>query len=424
MKKKRFTLTALTVLLSLSLAACGGGNNEANETNANKADTPDKTAEKVTLKVLTNSVKPEEFLAKFHKDNPTIEVNWEQVEDARYSDVIRTRFTAGEDLDIVTPKRPDFYTLTAANQLMDLSDQKFLDRFDPSGLTETKMEGKTYAVPMSRNVLTVWYNKDLFKANNLTEPKDWEEFLAVSEALKGKGVAPIAMAAKDAQMVNLLAGMPYLSLLSEDTSWYSKLGKGEAKWTDAKSVAALEKFKTIVDKKYFQDGALGTGEDQAYQIFYQGKAAMFISGSWAIDKVTNNKPAFEVGAFLPPGNDKGQTVKTAYAAGNFTAISANSKHKEAALTFLDYVSQPENASLYANNIKFLCSVKGVELTFSPDVKLVEPLFEAEGSQINIAFISGTMKNVLAAELQKMISGGGDAAKTAATLQAEQDKEIK
>lgn len=51
--------------------------------------------------------------------------------------------------------------------------------------------GKLYFFPYEFVTSGFHYNKALFKANGLTPPKTWDEFIAVGEALKAKGIAPL-----------------------------------------------------------------------------------------------------------------------------------------------------------------------------------------------------------------------------------------
>src|SRR3712207_9396173 len=68
-----------------------------------------------------------------------------------------------------------------------------------AALSSAQIEGKTYAVPVSILPGGLWYSKDLFKKAGVTAtPTTIDELNAAVTKLKGTGVAPIALGAKDA----------------------------------------------------------------------------------------------------------------------------------------------------------------------------------------------------------------------------------
>jgi raffinose/stachyose/melibiose transport system substrate-binding protein len=427
MAKKVLTL-ALSSVLTLSLAACGsGGNSGSAPASPASADTkaPAASTKKAKISVITQGLEPKKMLEKFYKENPDIEVNWETIGGGKVSEVIKTRLAAGGDgVDLITPLRPDYLQLAKTGQLVDLSNLTYLDNYSPSVIESSKVDGKLYALSQSLNFYVTWYNKDIFKQHNLAEPKNWEEFLAVCEVLKSKGVPPIVLGSKDQGENNHLSGLTYAGLLSKDPTWVQKVGEGKAKWTDPESIEALEKFKLLVDKGYLLEGALGIGRDQAYQAFYQGKAAMISQQVGVIEFLALNTPNFEVGAFAPPGNAKGQELRIPFSAGNTMALYNGSKNKEASLKFLEFISKTENAQLMSTETMMTNSVKGVQLDFHPIAKSLMPLLTMPTSDLMHAAVTTQSKPALATALQKIVSKDGTSvADLAKEIQAVTDKEI-
>lgn len=424
-RAKVFVLWTMVLMLTVALAACGSNNGGNNTGNGGVQSNKEAAPKQSTINVFTQSVEPKELLEKFTAEYPHIQVKWEQVDSKNISQVLKTRLAAGgENLDIITPQRADFLPLVEADAFLDLSDQAFLSQYDESAVDTGKVDGKVYGIPLTQQAYLVWYNKDIFKQHGLEVPTNWEEFLAVSAVLKEKGIAPIALAGKDEWVVNVFAGLAYSGLFSEDPKWLSKVASGETKWTDEGSVEALAKIKTLVEEGYILEGALGTGYDQAYQAFYQGKAAMTVNGAWSIDLIINTPPTFEVGAFVPPGNDAGQELKVAFIPGNIISIAKDSKNQEAAKTFLTFLSQPENASLFATTIKQFSSAKGAKADFHPATEIVQPVFEAGKTQMMHAELTPQTGSVLGKELQKLIGGEITPEQAAAELQKAQDKDLK
>ena len=66
----------------------------------------------------------------------------------------------------------------------------------PKGVLDiVSYNGKPYSVPVNihrANVL--WYNTKVFSENGLTPPETFDDFFAVADVLKGKGITPLAFA--------------------------------------------------------------------------------------------------------------------------------------------------------------------------------------------------------------------------------------
>jgi raffinose/stachyose/melibiose transport system substrate-binding protein len=427
---KKILLFVLCSMLLLSACGNNGEGSTSKETaSANPSQSastePASAATKGTVNVLTQALEPKKMLEKFSAEYPNIKVNWETIGGGKISEVIKTRLAAGgSDVDLITPLRPDYLQLAKTGQLVDFSDLPYLDHYNPAVIEGSKVDGKLYALSQSLNYYVTWYNKTIFDKYSLQEPKNWEEFLAVSETLKSNGVPPIVVGSKDQGENNHLSGLPFGALLSEDPTWVQKVGTGEVKWTDPKAVEAFEKYKLLVDKGYLMEGALGIGKDQAYQIFYQGKAAMISQQVGVVEFLAANTPEFEVGAFAPPGNDVGQELRVPFSAGHTMALYNSSKNKEASLIFLEFISQSENAQLMSTEINLPSSVNGVEYDFHPIAKVLMPLLEMPTADLMHAVLSTQTKPALATAIQRLIGKDGTSLTDLINeLQAITDKEI-
>ncbi len=183
MSKKMFSLLSLLVLLATLLAACGS---PAAPTASSGDTAPAQPAEKVTLRVLVHQNPPmvafmEEFNKKFQEKHSNIVVDMSVVNANDLSTVSQTRLSAN-DIDVldifgfsnaaqpymkqVDP--PNWQQLIEAGLLMDLTGQDFLKYYDESALQDAgSYNGKVYAVNLGRvSYSGIYYNKDLFTANN------------------------------------------------------------------------------------------------------------------------------------------------------------------------------------------------------------------------------------------------------------------
>jgi glucose/mannose transport system substrate-binding protein len=197
--------------------------------------------------------------------------------------VLKTRIIAGDP--------PDTFQLHAGLEVEGYDPETYLDPLDDiyasEGLEEVfpadlltllEYKGHYWGVPVNihrSNVL--WYDKSLFEEAGLTPPTTWDEFWAVCEALKAKGIVPYVMGTAggwEAPHVfeDVLAG-------TCGAEKYSGLFTGAVPWSDSCVTEALENFKRTFDYVNTDHPALTW--DGAGHYLIDNKGAMMIMGDWA-----------------------------------------------------------------------------------------------------------------------------------------------
>jgi glucose/mannose transport system substrate-binding protein len=149
----------------------------------------------------------------------------------------------------------------------------------PKGVQDiVSYQGKPYSVPVNihrANVL--WYNKALFAANNLTPPTTFAEFFQAADALKAKGIVPLALG--DNGIWASVHMMETVLLGSLGPEAYQGLWTGQTDWKSAKVTQALETYKRMLS--YVNSDHSSLSWDQANDLVIKGTAAMTIMGDWA-----------------------------------------------------------------------------------------------------------------------------------------------
>jgi len=139
--------------------------------------------------------------------------------------------------------------------------------------------GKLYSLPLGYDAYGLFYRKDLFeKAGIHGEPADWTQFLDACRKLKAAGIAPIAVAARDAW--TLAAWFDYLDLRINGYAFHQKLMAGDVAYTDPRVRAVYAAWKKLIDDKYFIDNALSYDVDSLSPLIVNGQAAMTLMGTW------------------------------------------------------------------------------------------------------------------------------------------------
>ena len=159
-------------------------------------------------------------------------------------------------------------------------------------------------------------------------------------------------------------------------------------------------------KKYFPDNYEGVGMEDMRTMFFTEQAAMFPLGSWEIEVVRGMNPDLDFGYFPMPQQNGGEPAITAWVDGSY-AVNANSKHKEAAKKFVEFMATEEFGKLFTNEFKMISAIPGV----TSEDELVNSLGKAitENStpyMMVIDFAEGnpTTKATFETELQGMYLG--------------------
>lgn len=303
----------------------------------------------------------EKFIDTFEAANPGITIKFETFEATNYNTILSTALAGGTGPDLMMVRAyGGMETLSSAGYLMPLDTTKIpaLADFNPAALAaETQRSDSTvYAVPFASQTQFVVYNKGLFDANGVAEPESWEELVALSQKLKDAGVIPFANGTATAWQNETIVGALVSSIMTK--GFYEDLMAGKTDFTDERYVSALTHLKDIT--AFFPDGFIGLDYASAQQLFASGMAAMFAGGSYEIATFKAQNPDLDLGVFAAPGlTAEDEKLVALYFDGGYAA-NAKTPNGEAALKFLNYLSSKEFGQAFADELRNISTVPGVE----------------------------------------------------------------
>jgi raffinose/stachyose/melibiose transport system substrate-binding protein len=229
-------------------------------------------------------------------------------------------------------------------------------KFIPGILDHVSVDGKVYAMPLVQTAQLVFYNKALFDKYGIDIPHTMDELLQDTRILRAHGIVPIALGNKDIWPGGLILNT--LAYRHGGPDIFRKAVKGEMAFTDPAFVRAAKDFKRLVDAGAFQPDANSTDMDGARRQFMDGKAAMWVMGSWELSVLTAKQkedgsanPVYgKVGFFNWPSVTEGVTGQNAWIVSpDFNiAVSRNVAHPEAAAAFLRLISSEKYQNVLAS----------------------------------------------------------------------------
>lgn len=375
MKKKTPVLLLCVLLIgTMVLTGCNlgtgttGGGGDSGKTTGSDSTNPtsggtDQPKQKSSLKIEAwgietdpNSVIIKEAVALYNeKYKDTAELSIEFTEQEQFKTKIATLMAANDAPDIFNTWAAGFLKpFVESGKVYSISealdkDPEWKNRFVGGIFGGFTFDGKIYAAPNTQTVVCLFYNKEIFDKYGLTEPATFEDLKNICKTLNDNGVTPFALGNKAPWV-----GAMYAELIANrigGSEPFNKVADGSGTWLDPSFIEAGNKMYELVQLKAFPEGFNALDNDPSREDFLNGKAAMHIMGSWAIQQVTyDGSPlAGKVDVCKFPAIEGGKGDPNAWLGqpDQSFAIGANCKDKEAAVNFLKIMSEPETQLKFA-----------------------------------------------------------------------------
>ncbi|WP_242823213.1 ABC transporter substrate-binding protein [Thermaerobacter subterraneus] len=330
----------------------------------------------------------------FKKQNPGIDVINAAVAGGAGTNakaVLASRMQAGNPPDTfqVHAGRELLDTWVAAGKMEPLNflydEEGWRDKFPKDLIDMLSKDGQIYSVPVNihrGNVL--WYNAKVFDQHGLKPPKTFDEFFQVADALKSKGVTPLALG--DKEPWTLLHLWEDILLGVAGPEGYKALFTGSKPWNGPEVRQSLEILGRML--QYVNVDHAARNWQDAAKLVADGQAAMNVMGDWV-------KGYYTVDLKLKPEEDFGW-APTPNTEGSFMVVSdtfglpVGIKHRDATIKWL----------------KLLGSVEGQD-TFNPLKGSIPARLDADPSKYD-AYGKSTMEDFKTNELVPSLAHGSAA----------------
>jgi len=374
MKKRRIWVVLLLALcLALVAAACGNNNTSTTNTSntvkddaAVKETVTEPSKDPVTLSFMYwgsafEKEAVEKMIKAFEASHPHIKIKGEHVP-GDFTTKINTLMATNELPDVSYLGEGLALKWGAEGKVLDMTPYMDLYPALANRLPQTYYNyapGKTIGTNTAAEIITMYYNKDLFTEGGVELPPTdgasawtWEQFLETAMKLTkdNKGNTAIDAAFDPENIVQYGISFPtwwggwYPFLLSNGADLTNEDGTKYA-MNSPESIEVFQKLQDLMYKYHVAPTATQQQNMPATNVRLQTKkVAMAIDGQWALLDFASTKMNFGMGV-LP----KFKEPKTIIL-GAPTVIFSSTKHPEEAMEFYVYHNNPEQVDLFKQGL--------------------------------------------------------------------------
>jgi raffinose/stachyose/melibiose transport system substrate-binding protein len=321
---------------------------------------PAHAQDKVTLTYLASQewIKDaEQELGKKFEEKTGIHIDYQIIPSDQYTNVLNTKLNSGEGPDIFGGQSGVTDLLVQYNvekNAVDLSGEAWTKLEDPLVLEQSTLNGKVYGMTLWDIYGTTWvvsYNKEIFAKLNLSEPKTYADFKALSQKLLDAGIQPIYEPISD--------GWHHVLWFPENGPRYEEATPGLAealnlnKATFAENqtmLTALEQLKELYDAGLMGQNALSDTYADRTKALASGKVAMMLANLTLPQQIEHDYPEMKAdnfGTFVIPLADN--QILNINPAGPTKFIYSGSPHIDEAKQYLAFLAEADNLQFILDN---------------------------------------------------------------------------
>ncbi len=284
--------------------------------------------------------------------------------------LLSTAVEGGNPPDIAAVGQPglmaDFAAKDAIQPIDDLR-EAIVDNFGESVADVGAIDGTQYGIMFKgANKSTIWYNVADFEEAGVEAPETWDDLKEDASTLKAAGITPYSVGVDVGWPITDLFENVYIRTAGVEK--YDQLTKHEIPWTDQSVKDALTVMQDIVG----ESDNLAGGTEEALQTEMPASVANVFNDSPEASMVI-------IGDFAPGVTETTLEPETGYNVFTFPSIEGSEpavvgggdifvefKKSEAADAFLEYLTTPEAAQLWAERGGFSSPNKNLDVDVYPD----------------------------------------------------------
>ncbi len=299
-RKTRFIAVLLIIIAVASFTGCTSGNEKA----SSKTEQPVKSLTMWKFRSNKEDYVISQWVKQWNEENPAIQVNFELLP---YNDYLTNRLPTA----FATNSAPNIYMISAggflkyakAGYMMPLDDfispelKKDLNR---ESLKIATYNNKILGIPIEREPVALFYNKQVFSEHKLEPPETWDELVNCAKLLQTKDMSGIClpMQVNDYQNFIFYTFLMQAGTTNDQLNIAAEFGISGTK--------ALKLWRELAKYNYAQETSVEIPSD--IYPFGTGKSAMQVCGFWAVNMLNKYYPKLKYGVVPVPSPEGGRKV--------------------------------------------------------------------------------------------------------------------
>lgn len=348
---KKCLVLFLALCLVFSLVACS----KAETVNPTTTPSADTNAEKPAPKEaeLTIMMSFPQFMDQWEtyvrqfeekmlkEENIKVKVNLEMPSSDQYETILQARLTGDDAPDLFTLHCNNIRSYNQAGYLTDLSSQPLAGKIFENVKETVTVDGKLMAVPIESLAWGVLYNKAIFNELGLVPPDTLSDLEKICDTLKSNGYTPFMLAFQEQWVPQLMTALTLGGKVSGDVpDWVERMYQDKGSYEEMRDI--FGPIDLIMANGTSR--AMETGSEAGAADFANGKAAMFVQGTWASGTIMSTNPDMQLGVFALPVNENKDCTRVNLATSTILAVYPGSRQMDIALKFANYVLDDEDSS--------------------------------------------------------------------------------
>ncbi|MFG3704574.1 N-acetylglucosamine/diacetylchitobiose ABC transporter substrate-binding protein [Micromonospora sp. NPDC047670] len=328
------------------------------------------------------------------------------------STVLQPRFASGNPPEFVNnsgEKLMDFGALVADGQLQDLTElwdapsvddpnKKVRDTVVPGTVEAGSFNGKPYVLYYVSTVFGIWYSGKLFKDNGWAPAKNWDEFTALLDKIKAKGITPYGYAGANAAYYQWNVILTHAAKIGGTDVLKNIDNLEDGAWQQDAVKQAAEAWAEI-GAKYVDKSFEGLKHTDVQLRQNQYKLALYPSGDWLEgEQKKDTPPGFEYQMMPVPSlsaSDKLPVTALRATAGEGYFVSAKSKNPKGGMEYMRQMLSVAGAKGFTEVVKAPTVVTAGSdgFAFPPGVASSQSALKAAGQDVFNLYFDGWYKEL-------------------------------
>ena len=384
----------------------------------------------------------DEFVAEFEAAHPGVEIKRNVLDTDSIRATLPSALSAGQGPDLFYyDAGPAFLgPLVEAGLVADLTDdytaRGWDDRLVDWATERVTYNDKIWGVPNEIEYTNVYVNLDVLEQLGMKDKlvtaegypglltlNSLDDYAAILDAAKGKGLIPISFGNRDPGRGGHL--FSYFLTLTAGKDLVDDILFGDGRWDDPKVVEAWQLYKSYSDDGYYLPSPNAISYDEGNALFFNGMAATNITGTWLVGDIMGQvADPSTIDFFLLPSASPDLPLSAAAGIGSAFAVSENSPNKELALDFLDFIMSKDAGARWLKDASIVSPVTGID-TASLDLPVMMQRV-VEGASLPLSYnldvvMPAEWNDAMKSGTQALLDGSSTPEQVAANMQSAWEK---